>query len=235
MKRIILFLLTICAVGVSCTKSVKVPMSYTVENEKDTTPQNVYITATGKAYVDLTVKFLSGTPDSVTLEVQGIPNGITVSPQRSTGIPTYYYKYIYTANNIAVGTYPISIVATAPGTATQVYNYNLIVIPADCASLFIGNLTGSNGCTSRSYTYPVTGVSSGTTNVLTVNNFGGYGSNTSVNISLNCDIDSLYIPSQNIGNGITMQGSGTFTSSGMNVYYTVSGAVSESCSATLSK
>jgi hypothetical protein len=238
MKRIAFFLLAACAIISSCTKTVRVPVSYSVENEQDTTPQDVYITTSGKAYVDLTVKFLGGSAtDSVTLEVTGVPNGITVSPQKSTGIPTYYYKYNYIAKNMPVGTYPVAIVASAPGTKTKTYNYNLIVIPTDCASLFMGDLTGSNSCSARDYTYPASGVPTGKKDTMSINNLGGYGSTTNTQVMLNCEHDSLYIPLQGIGNGVTMQGYGTFTANKMTIYYSAvktPGSPAEACTTTLS-
>jgi len=239
MKRIVVFLLASCAIISSCTKNVKVPLNYSVENEKDTTPQDVYITSTGKAYVDLTVKFLGGSStDSVTLEVMGVPTGITVSPAKSTGIPTYYYKYIYTANNMPVGKYPISIVSTAPGTQPKTYNYNLIVMPTDCAALFTGSLSGSSNCSVRAYTYTATGASAGTVNDLSINNLGGYGVTTNTNVIMNSEVDSLSIPLQNVGNGVTIKRYGTFTASTMTIYYsavTAPGAQAEVCTTTLTK
>ncbi len=237
MKRSVLFLVAFCAIMVSCTKNVHVPVSYTVNNEQDTTPQDVYLPATGTQYIALTVKFLGGSPtDSVTLEVNGLPNGITVSPQRSTGIPTYYYKYVYTTTNMAVGTYPVSIVGTAPGTQPQTYNFNLIVTPNDCATLYTGNMNGSNNCPSRGYVYTAAGTGTGTANMLSINNLGGYGVSTNTTVKLNPDNDSLYITSQNIGNGVTLSGNGKFTPTKpakMLIYYTATGSATETCTATL--
>ncbi len=239
MKRIVLFLLAFCAIIISCKKVVRVPLNYSVENAQDTTPQDVYLMSTGTAYVDVEVKFLGGpATDSVTLEVRGVPAGITVSPSKATGIPTYYYKYVYTTKNMPVGTYPVSIVSSAPGTVTKTYNYNLIVIPADCGTLFIGNLNGSNNCSVRDITYVSEVTATDTANKVSVNNLGGYGLNTNTIVKLDCEHDSLHIASQNIGNGVTMSGYGTFTSNKMVIYYSAvatPGAPADVCTATLSK
>lgn len=238
MKRIVSLLLAFCAISLSCNKTVRVPVSYSVETETGKDPQDVYMSVTGTKYVALTVKFLTGaSTDSVTLEVMGLPKGITVTPQKATGLPTYYYKYVYTTKDMPVGSYPVSIVATAPGTAPKTYNFNLIVRPNDCASFFMGGMTGSNACSARNYTYNATGNATGTTNLISINNLGGYGLNTDVNVTLNCLTDSLYIPTQNIGNGVVMQGMGTFTTNQMIIYYTATapGEATETCTATLNR
>ena len=239
MNRIVLCLLAFCAVTASCTKTVHVPVSYAVENERDTTPQDVYVPTTGEAYVALTVKFLTGSAtDSVTLSVHGVPAGISVTPQKASGIPTYYYKYVYTTKNMPVGSYPVYIQASAPGTTDKYYSYNLVVIPTDCATLFTGNLTGSNDCGPRGYTYMATATATGTQNTISINNLGGYGLNTNTYVTLDCQHDSLHIPSQVIGNGVTIEGKGTFTLSKMTIYYsavTAPGAAAEVCTANLTK
>ena len=235
MKKIILLLLAVYSVAVSCKKSVRQPVSYSVETETGLAPQDVYLPNTGHKYVELYVKFLTGSPtDSVTVEVTGLPAGITVNPQKSTGLPTYYYKYTYKTNNVAVGTYPVSIVATAPGTDPKTYKYNLVVIPADCATLFIGGLKGTNSCSARGYNYNATADVTGTINTMSINNFGGYGTQTNMFVTLNCEQDSVYVGSQNIGNGIIVEGKGTFTNSKMIITYTATGTVYETCTDTLS-
>ncbi|MCW3122799.1 MAG: hypothetical protein JWQ38_2291 [Flavipsychrobacter sp.] len=237
MKKIILLLLAVSAVTISCNKNKHVPVSYSVETEKGDKPQDVYLPDSGSKYVELYVKFLTGSPtDSVTLEIQGLPLGVTVTPQRSSGIPTYYYKYVYHTTNATVGTYPVSILATAPGTDAKTYNYNLIVIPSDCATLFIDNtFSATNDCSTRGYTYQVTAKATGNKNVITLNNLGGYGTITNTTVNINCQHDSVYIYPQDIGNGITLQGNGTFTDNKMVLYYTATGSTSETCTATLTK
>lgn len=240
MKKVAFFFLAICGLVSSCSKSVYVPVSYSVEDDYGKVPSQFYIPSNGTSSdIDIVVKFLSGSPtDSVTLQVVGLPSGITVSPQKSTGLPTYYYKYVYTTNNVAVGTYPVSFIASAPHTQDQKIDFNLIVIPPDCASLFTGTLTGSNACTSRNYTYTSTGSLGDSVNKVVITNLGGYGPTTSTIIKLNCQHDSLTIANQNIGNGVMMSGYGTFTGNQMTIYYsavTTPGAAAETCTATITK
>jgi hypothetical protein len=240
MKKISVFIITLCVVFISCSKSVYVPVSYSVEDDYGKAPSQFFIPDSGvSANIDLTVKFLSGSAtDSVTLQVVGLPAGLTVTPQKATGLPTYYYKYVYTANKLAVGTYPISIVASAPHTQNKTYNINLVALPPNASTLFSGNLSGSNACTSRSYTYTSTGTPGDTVNAVVINNLGGYGLNTNTVVKLNTKTDSLSIAQQVIGNGVSLSGYGTFTLSAMTIYYTAvtaPGAAADACTATLTK
>jgi hypothetical protein len=240
MKKIALSLLTLSVVFISCSKHVYVPVSYSVEDDYGKAPSQFYIPSNGPSQdIDLTVKFLTGSAtDSVTLQVEGLPAGITVSPQKSTGLPTYYYKYVYTTSNVAPGNYPVNIVASAPHTQDQVFNVNLVVIPPNVASLFSGNLSGSNACNTRSYTYTATGSLGDTVNTLVINNLGGYGLGTYTTAKMNSFHDSLTIPQQLIGNGVTISGYGTFTLNQLTIYYsaiTTPGAAAEVCTATLTK
>ena len=238
MKKIVFFLLTICVVVFSCSKAVKQPVSYTIINANDTYLSDVFVPDSGRYDWALLVKFLSGNTESpVTLVVNGLPADVSVSPDTITAIPSYTADFIFTTNKATRAKYPISITASAAGERSKTYNLNLTVIPADCATSLIGTMTGTSFC-SAAYNYTATGVSSGTTNVLIINNFGGYGSTVNVTVNLNCDNDSLFIANANYGNGNVIQGKGTFTNTSMQIYYTrasTSGGPIDTCSATFTR
>lgn len=239
MRKIVLFLLATCVIAVSCQKTVKVPVSYTVETIQNTAPTDIYIPDEGVSTMSLLVKFLGGfSEDTVILSMKGLPADVKLTTDTITGVPTFRADFVMTTNKARLGSYPVTLTAVAPGSDPKNYNFNVIVTPADCASSLWGNLSGSNSCTARNFTYVSTGVSSGTANVLNLVNFGGYGSNTSTRIVLDCNKDSLTIPAQNIGNGTNLQGYGTFTATGMTIYYTASstpGGFPETCTATFTK
>ena len=244
MKKIALLLLTCCvavsAVIFSCSKSVNIPVSYNVVSNYDSILRDIYIPDSGKFDMQVLVKYLSGYPqDKVTLKIVGLPSDITVTPDSFSAVPTYVEDFVFTTNHAAHGTHKITIIGSAPGTVAITFTFNLTVIPADCATTLLGNMTGSNACTvTGSYTYAATGVASGTPNTLIINNFGGYGPTANATVLLNCDNDSLTIPSQTIGNGATLKGYGTFTANSMWIYYTASSTptgTAESCSINFTK
>jgi len=235
MKKNILYFLALCVVFFSCSKSVEIPLSYSVTDQNSNAIQNVYIPDSGTATFPVFVKFLTGNvSDSVRLIISGLPAHVSVTPDTFSAKPTYTEDFTFTSNNAALGTYEMSIIAYTPTTGYKTYNFNLVIVPTNCASLFNGSISGTSACTGTS-----TATCAATdTGSLIINNFGGYGVNTNTAVVFNCDNGALTIPSQNIGNGITMQGSGTFTGTGMVISYTannIPSGGSASCTITYTK
>jgi len=219
MKKNILYFLALCVISLSCSKTVPVSLIYSVTDIYNKPLQNVYIPDSGTYSLQVNVNFLQGnTDDSVRLTFRGLPANVWVTPDTFTQKPSFTTSFVFTTNNAAVGSYPISIVAYTPTTGNTTYNFNLVIQPDNCATLFSGALSGSDACSSGGYTFGSTGTAGA--GALTINNFGGYGTNTNAYAVFNCDNDSLYIASQNIGNGVTLQGAGTFNANSMVIYYT---------------
>jgi hypothetical protein len=238
MNKIVLFLLTLCVVT-SCTKTVKVPLSYSVEAANDYDLRDVYILDSATTNVPIVVKFLTGYhQDPVTLSVHGLPQLVTVSPDTFTAVPTFTKDFAFTTHKLATGTYPITVVSSAPSTVTKTYNVNLIVIPNDCKTLFLGSAAATNSCSGREYTYTVFGTGTNSKNAMYINNLGGYGVHTNTYVLLSCESGGVYVPRQNIGNGVIIEGSGTFNANKMTINYNaenIPGGGNESCTATLTK
>jgi hypothetical protein len=242
MRRIAL-LVTFCAFVASCTKTktVKIPLSYTVETEHSATGivEEAFVPRTGVYHLRLNVKFLSGNnTDSVTVKLGGLPATIKVAVDSFKKLPSYIADFVLVTNGAPLTVYPMTLTATAPGTKAQVYKFNIHTIPADCSAFLSGTYSGTNACTARNYAYSITVDPAGSANTIAIHNFGGYGSSTTAFATLNCDQDSLFIANQNIGNGTVLQGYGTFTGSGMTIWYSASntpGGFPETCSATLTK
>ncbi len=243
MKKIGLFLITLFVTFgiavVSCTKTVKIPISFSVVTNHQDKVTDIYVPDHGTYDMQIMVKFLSGyASDNVTLKVVGLPADITVSPDTFSAVPTYVEDFVFTTTNAAHATYPVAIIATAPGVAAQTYNFNLTVISADCAANLWGAFSVHNACAALNYNYTATGVATGTTNTLTINNFGGYGAGVNAQVILNCDNDSLTIPNQNMGNGVVAQGYGVFTANSMTIWYSASSTPTggpDNCSATFTR
>jgi hypothetical protein len=237
MKKIVMFLLAISTITLSCQKpSVQTPMSYTVETAQNKAFVDIYIPDNGTYTIPVLVKFLTGyAEDKVTLSIKGFPADVKVAQDSFSQIPTYRADFALSMTNAAHGTFPVTITASGRGSATKTYKFNVTVRSADCASNLWGSFKGTNECTARNFPYTATGESTGVTDELLIRNFGGYGNTTATRMILNCNANTLTIPSQNIGNGVIMQGSGTFTGNSLRITYTASGAVSETCNATLTR
>lgn len=226
----------------SCDKSMKQPLNYSVSDDAAASGfYDIYIPDTGAYTLPALVKFLSGYPqDSVKLVISGLPAGVTVSPDTFSAIPTYTENFVFSTKHMAQGTYPVTLTAYTPTQASpRAYNFNIVVVPANAAALFAGSLSDSNACTARNYKFSATGsIPAGTKNQLTINNFGGYGSNVDVSVFFNEQTDSLYIPNQTAGNGSTLSGYGTFTNTKMVIYYTATSTPTnpaENCTAIFTK
>lgn len=221
MQKIVLFLLALSVIVTSCDKTVKPPLHYTVTNDLyDSAMQDIFIPDTGNYTMTVRVKFLTGFQgDKVTLTLTGLPANVTATPDTFISTPTFDVDIVFHSKSAIQSTYPVTLTATTATGLPQVYNFNITVIPADCAALFWGNLYSRNTCTSRNYTYTAIGSSTGLLNTLYINNFGGYGGHCNVKVLLNCDNDSLHIPMADYGNGVTLSGEGIFNNDSMIIRY----------------
>jgi len=211
----------VCMIVVSCSRSVRVPLSYSVTDTTGKDITAIYIPDSGAFEMPVWVKFLSGNVvDKVTLTFTGLPDGVNVTPDSVVAKPSYIQRFVFYTNKAARGNYPVTITAYSPSTGYRYYRINLGIIPAKCAGSFIGRLKGSNSC-SRSGKFPYDATTSygNTTSVLVVNNFGGYGSNVNVHVLMDCSDDSCFIIYKNYGNNTWLSGKGTFTDNKMIISY----------------
>lgn len=239
MKKVVFIILALFAVVVSCTKSVKETLQYSITTVNSSYLDDVYVPHTGTYDMGVDVKFLTGnTTDQVRVSISGVPANITVTPDSMVGVPTYTVHFVFTSTNAAYGTYPVTITAYTPTSGTKTFTFNLIVIPADCVTALAGNLAVTNACTSANYAYTATVTSAGVANKMLIHNFGGYGPEAIATVMLNCTKDSLNIPSQKLGNAGTLTGYGVFTGNSMVIYYNITstpGGFPDNCTATFTK
>ncbi len=230
MKNCVLIsLLTLSLFAGSCVKNTNPPLSYLID-----TVTNVYINYNDSLHVPFQVKFLTGNYfESVTVSLANLPPHVRVAKDTFTAKPTFIADFLLYADSAVVGDYPVTLVAYSPSTGYRYYTFNLGVTHYHCGPFLAGNYTGSNSCKPTNYTYSSRATASGDTAIV-VNNFGGYGTNVNAFLKLNCNTDSVYVYTQNVGNGITMTGSGHFTSSQIFVKYValnVPGGYNDTCTA----
>ncbi len=201
------------------------------------TIQTIYVPNHGSYHKFLKASFLSGSPtENITLQFSNMPSKVTVSPSTYSAVPTYTADFLFSGGNQAIGIYPIIITATSPSVGTKNYPVNIVVTQNNCALVLAGNYLEKNTCSSgNNYTNPATVTATGNYSI-NINNFGGYGLSTNTSVQVNCNVDSLYIPNQNIGNGITMSGAGIFSANQLIITYTahnVPAGFPENCTDTL--
>lgn len=239
MNKIVLFLLAI-VVFASCDKNVKHPLDYTVTNDAhDSAVVDVFIPDTGTITMPFTVKFLTGYQyDKVQLVFNNLPANVKITPDTFSAVPTYTEDFSVHTTGAAQGVYQVSVTATTETRKPNTIYFNLVVVPADCASLFWGNISFNNACNTRTYSNSSTGVASGTTNVLYIRNFAGYGPTVNVKVILDPTTGALTIPFADYGNGTKLSGWGNFTLTQMVINYdatTTPTSGAESCTVTYTK
>jgi hypothetical protein len=204
----------------------------------DSVNPNVYVGDTGVTHWFLKALFVSGNPmENVTIKFAGLPARMVVSPDSFTQVPTFIQDFQFRGNYATLGSYPASVIVYSPSTGTKTINFNLVVVHSNCGMGIAGNYNASSGCATANYTYTAT-VSHLANDTVIINNLGGYGTNTNTKVALNCGTDSLYIASQNIGNGVTVSGKGTFSSNQLSIYYTATntpGGYNDVCSTVMTK
>jgi hypothetical protein len=187
------------------------------------------------------VRFLTGsTKDSVTLSISGLPANVSVTPSTYTGLPTYTEDFVLTSLGAPLGTYPLTMTSSVNGELPAVQKFNIIILPANSANIFSGGFTTNNLCSATNYQYSVTCFIADTTgiNVMYITNFGGYGPEANARIEFNPYNGSVSVPQQTIGNGVRLNGSGTYTQSTLTINYsavTTPEGSPDNCTATIVK
>ncbi len=217
----------------SCVKNTNPPLAYLVD-----TVANVYLNNNDTLRVPLEVRFLTGNSnEAVTLSISNLPPSVYVVSDSFVAKPTYTANFVFYAKNAVVGNYPVTLTAYSPSTGKKYYTFNLAVVHYNCADFLAGTYTGRNTCKATNYTYTSKAIASGDT-ALSINNFGGYGTNVNALLRLNCNNDSVTIYRHNAGNGVTITGQGHFTSSQIFVSYValnVPGGYNDTCTAILTR
>ena len=225
MKKILLFsltcCLTLCVIIISCSKSVKIALDYSVTDTVGNTLLDIYIPDSGTFSWPVWVKFLTGnTDDKVSLSLQGLPADVKMTPDSFSAKPTFIAPFVFYTNHAADASHPVTLVAYTPTTGYKYYKFNLVVVPAVCTKPFIGALTGANSCNvAGKYHYSAIGDTSAWNNIMYIENFGGYGPTVKVQVLLNCDNDSAYIQSGTYANNVTLTGQGIFTANQIILWY----------------
>ena len=226
MKKILLLSLAcciiLCAIVISCSKSVKVPLAYSVTDSTGITLPDIYIPDSGTYVFPVWVKFLSGyNRDKVTLSFSGLPADVKVTPDSFGAIPTYTEPFVFYTNHAARTSYQVTLAAYTPTSGYKYFKFKLGVIPAYCPAAFLGNLSGRSACaTSGNYSYTATADTF--QNIMYIHNFGGYGPSVGVQVILDCNTDSAFIPLHNYGNSVVLQGQGIFTGNQIILWYNAS-------------
>lgn len=189
-------------------------------------------------YFPVQIGLLSGTQETVTLSVSGLPAGVVATPTSVNGIPSFSNTFTFTSNHAAAGTYKITVTASSVSTGTKNYSFNLTIFQSNCLPHLVGTYAGADACISGIWHYTSIATASTTAGKLSVNNLGGLGTFIDLDFTVDCAADSITIFKQQLNSRHWLRGHGSFTSNTITIHYGVLdsfSAVTDSCTAILTK
>ena len=166
----------------------------------------------------LTINNTGDFQETVSLNVEGLPSGVSVSFSTKSGIPTFSTRITFSNNSAAMGTYDCRLAITGASTGTKYYDFTL-VISNEAACGLPGPYI---------YTATCNGQLTGTDSLLSFTNtasvrFGNFGAHGWIVYGyVNCATGVIEVPLQSVGNNTQVGGTGSFTTTGnLTMSYTI--------------
>jgi hypothetical protein len=230
-------LFTLFCIGLASCKPNRnnKPTTYSVNNVHDIELSQ------GEEYAfELFLNYLGPVQENVTLDIEGLPEGISADFSKTGGIPSFTTEVTLRNNSADPGVYNVQLITTGSQTGEKAYDFT-ITVETDPLCGVLGTYTYTAICDPLDSTIVVSTsevVTSATVpvqdavNPVRFENFGRRGWVVTANI--NCATGKVEIPLQSVGGGMEVSGTGTFTASGMQVSYTIySSASPVNCNFTL--
>lgn len=203
-----LLLLAVCSIAIfSCNKKNKAQTQPYAINGVD----DIQVRQGEDDSWNLEVRSIGPVYETVTLDISGMPLGVTATMSTKEAIPTFFSTVVFTNTNALPGSYPCVLTASSPEAGKSTYNFMLkISAPIICGLL--QSYTGTSNCDpADTFLTNITAIAppiEDSINTVQINNFGNEGLN--VNANIDCSTSTITIPSQTFGN-IEISGTGTFT------------------------
>lgn len=194
--------------------------TYTIDGVSDQT-QKQY----GSVNIPLSVRRLSGTAERVSLIVAGAPSDVTTNISPDSDTPSFTASMnINVGSNTKTGTYPMKVTGTSKSGIVIEKAFNLTVLDWNCARSFDNiRMNGSTTCSAipgGNFQSLVT--ADPRTARITISNFCNLGNTVNVECNLNCDGNTISIPTWMHSSGaktFRIQGDGTFTDNELNIRF----------------
>jgi hypothetical protein len=211
---LLLLLLPVILLSNSCSKNKDSKLAYGIDSVSA-----IYVNYDDTTNIPMLVRFLSGSyRENVSLVVTGMPAKVKYLSDTVTGQPTFTANFKFAADSAPLGMYPIQIVTYSQSTGFKTYALNLGVVRNACTNYLQGSYRATNTCTDKGFTYAVTATST-SGNTMNLVNFGGYGNQTNTELNVDCNTNSVKINKQSIGNGVTVEGTGSFNENSITLRY----------------
>ncbi len=218
MKHILLFVLPFLFF-LSCKKDKdnNVAHSFNIHGISD-----VHLEPGDLRVLELEIKHVSGAQNNVSLEISGMPAGVTAKFSTSKGIPDFATVLtITTSEDVVAGVYPL-VITCSDGSVAKDYEFSLHV--RDCMKKLTGSKKGMDICPSGNLSYDAQIVwVSGMDSRIYIAGFGGFESGY-IYADLDCETGVITIPKQRMEGyyygEFEIIGSGTFYNGKIEVTYT---------------
>jgi len=187
-----------------------------------TSVQDIAIQQGGTTNVTWNIKRTKGVAELVRIKLSGLPTDVVSVNDVSDGTPDYKpYMDLKAMQDVPIGSYPITLTTSSTSTTPKTYQFNLLITSStDCSLALLGRYNATSSCGNA---YGATIVEGGNPSTVIINNFAGLGGDCNVAATLNCNNNTLTIPTQvaviRSYKNVSVQGTGTFTASSLTVNY----------------
>ncbi|RYE23317.1 MAG: hypothetical protein EOP51_10925 [Sphingobacteriales bacterium] len=212
------------------------PFTYKVENVRDTALEQ-----SGDVVMVIQVKKLSGAAQDVQMTATDLPEGMAVTYDPAVAKPPFNAIVRVKTDRVKAGSYIINLKSYNKETDSIAYPMTLTVKPySKTSTSLVGSYNTTGACTPQTGSFEhnskIEAVAGSTDKV---NIFGLWTSSWNIVIQATItDVEkgTLVIPSQDLGGGLTYEGTGTFDRNTIHLNYTVSGqVVNETCTSTMTR
>jgi hypothetical protein len=163
----------------------------------------------------------TGTQEATTLSLRGLPAGVTAALSTTSGTPTFTCTITFTAEASAIiGTAStVTLTATTPDGLKKEYTFKVTVVaPTECTNELTGVHNATNSCGGPSYSVIITPHPNNVNTRVDLDNLSNNGMDCYAD--LDCGARTLIIPSQASVNGWFISGTGSWTTTQMQVSVT---------------
>lgn len=131
-----------CAIMVlSCSKPEEPALDFRIDGLK-----NVVLDENGSEVVPLSIMLVSGTPEQITLSIEGLPDGVSASFNISTGSPNFDVELYIKDDSSYSGTKEVTLKAKSASGVIHPYTFKVTTLEKTCTKKATGLYEGTSTC-----------------------------------------------------------------------------------------
>jgi hypothetical protein len=183
-------------------------LAYKVSGLQDLTLQK-RDSGSNSVFMPITLEYISKSQERLRLSIAGAPAGLFDSLTVKSGYPTFQSMVVLADSGVATGNYTMKLVVTGDSSGKREFPFDLTVTPPrDCSSDLIDSNYSTNSPCASSTSYMQNIMRTTTRNRIMFSNINGSGGQ--IYADINCDNQTLTIPTQTVGT-VTFSGNGNYS------------------------